>query len=331
LKDLLQFTDHGIYCPAADVFLDPWKPVKRALITHGHSDHAHAGHERYLCTDVAAPVIRHRLNLTDQVQTVAYGERLQINQVIFSFHPAGHIPGSAQVRVEHQGQVWVFTGDYKLEHDGLSTPFEPLRCHTLITESTFGLPVYQWQTQSDIFADINRWWRSNRSQGKTSVLAAYALGKAQRILVNVDHSLGPVWVHGAIDTVQRVLAAQGLRLPHTRLVTAQSTRTDWEGGLILCPPSALGSPWIKKFQPYSLAIASGWMSLRGTRRRRGADRGFALSDHADWCQLNEAVRASGASRVFVTHGYTEVFARWLQERGVEAYEARTQFDVEAET
>ncbi len=313
------------------MFLDPWKPVKRALITHGHSDHAHAGHERYLCTDVAAPVIRHRLNLTDQVQTVAYGERLQINQVIFSFHPAGHIPGSAQVRVEHQGQVWVFTGDYKLEHDGLSTPFEPLRCHTLITESTFGLPVYQWQTQSDIFADINRWWRSNRSQGKTSVLAAYALGKAQRILVNVDHSLGPVWVHGAIDTVQRVLAAQGLRLPHTRLVTAQSTRTDWEGGLILCPPSALGSPWIKKFQPYSLAIASGWMSLRGTRRRRGADRGFALSDHADWCQLNEAVRASGASRVFVTHGYTEVFARWLQERGVEAYEARTQFDVEAET
>lgn len=312
------------------MFLDPWKPVKRALITHGHSDHAREGHEWYLCTDVAAPVIKHRLHLTDQVQTAAYGQSVQINHVKFSFHPAGHIPGSAQIRVEHQGEVWVFTGDYKLDDDGLATPFEPVTCHTFITESTFGLPVYQWRNQSEVFEDVNQWWRSNRSQGKTSVLAAYALGKAQRILVNLDHSIGPVWVHGAIDTVQRVLMAQGIRLPYTHLVTSQSTRTDWEGGLVICPPSALGSPWINKFQPYSLAIASGWMSLRGTRRRRGADRGFVLSDHADWCQLNEAVCASGASRVFVTHGYTEVFARWLQERGLEAHDAKTQFDIEAE-
>lgn len=330
MKDLLQFTDHGIYCPRADVFLDPWKPVKRALITHGHSDHAREGHEWYLCTDVAAPVIKHRLHLTDQVQTVTYGQSVQINHVKFSFHPAGHIPGSAQIRVEHQGEVWVFTGDYKLDDDGLATPFEPVTCHTFITESTFGLPVYQWRNQSEVFEDVNQWWRSNRSQGKTSVLAAYALGKAQRILVNLDHSIGPVWVHGAIDTVQRVLTAQGIRLPYTHLVTSQSTRTDWEGGLVVCPPSALGSLWIKKFQPYSLAIASGWMSLRGTRRRRGADRGFVLSDHADWRQLNQAVRASGASRVFVTHGYTEVFARWLKERGLEAHDAKTQFDIEAE-
>jgi putative mRNA 3-end processing factor len=325
---LLEFTDRGIYCPAAGVYLDPWKPVDRALITHGHSDHARWGHAHYLCTEAAAPVIRYRLRLENNLQTVPYGDPVVINGVQFTFHPAGHIPGSAQIRVEHQGEVWVFTGDYKLEDDGVSEPFELVRCHTFITESTFGLPVYRWKPQQTIMDDINSWWRKNREEGKVSVISGYALGKSQRILKNIDPSLGPVFVHGAIDNILEILRAQGMALPATQRVTPQHKKQDFEGALVICPPSAVGSTWIRRFLPYSLGIASGWMSLRGARRRRGADRGFALSDHVDWDSLNTAVRETGAERVYVTHGYTEIYTQWLREQGLEAHAVQTRYEGE---
>ena len=324
---LLEFTDKGIFCPQAQVYLDPWKPVKRALITHGHSDHARWGNEHYLCTTAAAPVIRHRIPGAD-VETIDYGTSITINGVHFSFHPAGHIPGSAQIRVEQNGEVWVFSGDYKLQHDNLSEPFEPLRCNAFITESTFGLPIYNWKTQDEVFADVNNWWRDNKSQGKVSVIAGYALGKSQRILRNVDHSIGKIYVHGAVDSVNEVLRAQGIELPETHRVQKDSSKKDYEGALVVCPPSAVGSPWIRRFLPYSLGIASGWMKLRGARRRRGADRGFVLSDHADWAELNTAIKETGAEKVFVTHGYTEIFSQWLNEIGYEAREVKTQYEGE---
>lgn len=325
---LLEFTDKGICCPRAGVYLDPWKPVPRALITHGHSDHARWGSESYLCTEAAAPVIRHRLQLTDNLQTIRFGETLNINGVNFSFHPAGHIPGSAQIRVEHEGEVWVFSGDYKLEHDNLAEPFEPVKCHAFITESTFGLPVYQWKKQESVFAEINSWWRTNQSNGKVSIIAGYTLGKSQRILRNVDPSIGKIFVHGAVDAINQVLINQGIALPQTFRVTPETTRKDYEGALVICPPSATGSPWMNRFAPYSVGIASGWMKLRGPRRRRGADRGFVLSDHADWNDLNTAVKATEAETVFVTHGYTEIFAQWLTERGLDAKEVKTQYEGE---
>lgn len=325
---LLEFTDKGICCPQADVYLDPWKPVKRALITHGHSDHARWGSESYLCTQAASPVIKHRLQLTDNIQTIGYNETLNINGVNFSFHPAGHIPGSAQIRVEYNGEIWVFSGDYKLQSDHLAEPFEPVKCHAFITESTFGLPVYQWKPQHETFRDINAWWKRNQSEGKVSVIAGYTLGKSQRILRNVDHAQGKIFVHGAIDSINTVLRDQGITLPETHRVTKESSRKDYEGALVICPPSATGSPWINRFLPYSLGIASGWMKLRGTRRRRGADRGFVLSDHADWTELNAAVKATGAEKVFVTHGYTEIFAQWLNENGYDAKEVKTQYEGE---
>jgi putative mRNA 3-end processing factor len=325
---LLEFTDRGIFCPAAGVYLDPWKPVDRALITHGHSDHARWGHAHYLCTAVAAPVIRYRLRLENNLQTVQYGEPIVINGVHFTFHPAGHIPGSAQIRVEYQGEVWVFTGDYKLEDDGVSEPFELVRCHTFITESTFGLPVYRWKPQQAIMEDINAWWQKNRAEGKVSVIAGYALGKSQRILKNIDTTLGPVFVHGAIDNILEILRGQGIALPQTQRVTPQHKKQDFEGALVICPPSAVGSSWIRRFLPYSLGIASGWMSLRGARRRRGADRGFALSDHVDWDSLNTAVRETGAERVYVTHGYTEIYTQWLREQGLEAHAVQTRYEGE---
>ncbi|HEX6889397.1 MAG TPA: ligase-associated DNA damage response exonuclease [Chryseolinea sp.] len=325
---LLEFTGNGIYCPAAGVYLDPWKPVPKALISHGHSDHASFGHGSYLCTTSAAPVIKHRLNLSGNIQTADYNKPVSINGVEFSFHPAGHIPGSAQIRVAYKGEVWVFSGDYKLENDGISEPFEPQKCNVFITESTFGLPVYKWKPQREVFDDINQWWRKNQAAGKVTILAGYALGKSQRILRNVDPSIGKIFVHGAVDSLTQLLRNQHLELPSTTYVTSEMKKKDFEGALVLCPPSAIGSLWLRKFDPYSLGIASGWMGLRGARRRRGADRGFVLSDHADWTGLNNAVKATEAAKVFVTHGYSDIFARWLSDQGIEAKAVKTQFEGE---
>lgn len=327
-NSLLQFTDRGIYCERANVYLDPWRPVERAIITHGHSDHAYAGHQHYLCTAEAMPVIRHRLRPERDPQTLSYGEILSINGVNFSLHPAGHIPGSAQVRVEHAGEVWVFSGDYKLQDDGISTPFEPVRCHVFITESTFGLPVYKWKSQHEVFDEINDWWKKNQSESKASVITGYTLGKSQRILMNVDRSIGKIFTHGAVDSVNQIMREQGIFLPDAPRVTDQTSKEDLRGALIISPPSAVGSPWVRRFLPYSLGVASGWMKLRGTRRRRGADRGFVLSDHADWNELNTAVRETGAEKIFVTHGYSEIFSHWLNENGIEAREVRTRFEGE---
>jgi putative mRNA 3-end processing factor len=326
--DLLQFTDKGIYCEQAKVYLDPWKPVDKAIVSHGHSDHAYFGHKDYLCTSLAMPVIKHRLYLGNNIESLEFGERLNIHGVNFSFHPAGHIPGSAQIRVEYKGEVWVFSGDYKLEHDNISTPFEPVKCHAFITESTFGLPVYKWKPQHEVFEDINQWWKKNREQGKTSLIAGYTLGKAQRILKNVDPSIGKIFTHGAVDSINQIMRKQGLALPDAPRISDQTNKEDIKGSLVICPPSAVGSPWVRRFLPYSLGVASGWMKLRGTRRRRGADRGFVLSDHADWNELNHAIRETGAQRIFVTHGYTEIFAQWLNENGYDAKEVKTKFEGE---
>lgn len=324
---LLEFTEKGIYCPPADVYIDPWRPVKRALITHGHADHSRWGHDYYLCTQKAKPIIRHRLGPIN-VETVEFGENRTINGVKFSFHPAGHIIGSAQIRVEYKGEVWVASGDYKLEQDSLAATFEPVRCHTFITESTFGLPVYKWEDQATVFESINNWWRQNREEGKVSVLTGYALGKAQRLLAGLDPSIGKIFTHGAVENVNQIIRAQGYQLPETVRVVQGISKKKFEGSLVLATPSAVGSSWVKRFSSFSIGMASGWMSLRGARRRRSADRGFVLSDHADWDGLNQAIAATGAERVYVTHGYTNIFCKWLQEQGYEAYEAKTEFEGE---
>lgn len=321
---VLSFTDCGLYCAAGDFHVDPWKPVDRALITHGHSDHARPGHQRYLTVASGAAVLRLRLGPV-ALDTVRYGERLRIGDATVSFHPAGHVPGSAQIRIEVASEVWVVSGDYKTEPDGLSEPFEPVPCHTFVSECTFGLPVFRWAPQSEIMADINGWWRANAEAGRVSVIGAYALGKAQRILAHLDPSFGPVLTHGAVENVNAALRASGLTLPPTMLVTPDTMAAAARGAIILAPPSALGSPWARRFGPVAEAFASGWMRLRGVRRRRGLGTGFILSDHADWDGLNAAVAATGAERVFVTHGYTQPFRRWLEEKGYDAGIVETGF------
>lgn len=326
---VLTFTDRGIYCPAGDFFIDPWRPVPRALITHGHSDHARPGHGRYLATHAALPVMRHRLGEIT-AEGIAYGETRQIGGAMVSFHPAGHLPGSAQIRVEVAGQVWVASGDYKTTDDGFCEPFEPVRCHSFITECTFGLPVFTWAPQARIAADINAWWRRCQADGKTALLGAYSLGKAQRLLSLLD-PIGPILTHGAVEATNQILRTQGYALPETTHVTAELDMKAHPGALVLAPPSAFGGPWARRFRNPSTAFASGWMALRGIRRRRGMDRGFVLSDHADWPGLQAAIKATGAETVYATHGYTEIFARWLSEQGYDAHVLKTEYGGETDT
>lgn len=324
---LLAFTDRGIHCAEGGFHIDPWRPVERALITHGHADHSRSGMGRYLATDGAAPVMRHRLGDV-AIDTIAYGERRSVGGVTVSFHPAGHVPGSAQIRVEKGGEVWVVSGDYKTTDDGLSEPFEPVRCHAFVTESTFGLPVFEWRPQAEVAAEANAWWAANAAMGRISVLGAYALGKAQRILAALDPAIGPILTHGAVENTNAVLRAQGYALPDTIRVTADTKGRDHPGALVMATPSAMGGPWMRRFPGAATAFASGWMTMRGVRRRRAADRGFVISDHADWPGLNAAIDATGAERVFVTHGYTSIFARWLRERGLDAARVETEWEGE---
>jgi putative mRNA 3-end processing factor len=324
---LLTFTDRGIFCPEGDFHIDPWRPVPRALITHGHSDHARPGHGAYLATHAAGPVIRHRLG-TITLDGIAYGEPRRIGGVSVTFHPAGHVPGSAQIAVERGGEVWVVSGDYKTVADGLSEPFSSVRCHTFISECTFGLPVFRWQDQATIADQINRWWAANAAEGRASIIGAYALGKAQRIMAMIDPGIGPILMHGAVAAMTETLRAQGYRLPPAEAVTPATPKTP--GALVIAPPSALGSPWAARFGPAAEATASGWMALRGIRRRRGTTTGFVLSDHADWPALNDAISATGAERVYVTHGYTAAFRRWLAEKGLEAGIVETAFATDGE-
>ena len=327
---LITLTDRGLYCPPGDVHIDPWRPVDRAVITHAHADHARFGSHKYLCALPGRDILRNRLGDGADVLGVEYGQPLEHNGVRVSFHPAGHVLGSAQVRVEHRGEVWVVTGDYKVAPDPTCAPFEPVRCHSLLTESTFGLPVYRWAPPADVFAEINAWWRANKEAGKASLLYGYALGKAQRLLSGLDPEIGPIYVHGAVERMTQGYRAAGVELPPTLPVSAAPSRHDWAGAMIVAPPLAHNSAWSRKFAPASTGMASGWMRVRGARRRRAVDRGFVLSDHVDWPGLLDTVKESGAQAVWVTHGFIAPVVRWFREQGLEAHGLKTAFEGETD-
>ncbi|WP_435017388.1 ligase-associated DNA damage response exonuclease [Tundrisphaera sp. TA3] len=325
---MLQPTDRGLYCAAGDFFVDPWRPVPRAVITHAHADHACWGCERYLTSAEGANVLQVRMGRDAVIDAIPYGSSVDQGGVRISLHPAGHILGSSQIRLEHRGEVWVVSGDYKVEPDLTCTTFEPVRCHTFVTESTFGLPIYRWQEQREIFDEVNAWWRSNKEEGKASLLLGYSLGKSQRLLSGLDPSIGPIYAHGAVEKLNRAYRASGIDLPPTSYAGAAGRGKSWAGAMIVAPPSAHGTPWSRKFAPVSAGIASGWMTIRGARRRRAVDRGFILSDHVDWPGLLSAIDATGAERVLVTHGYTAVVVKWLREKGIEAGIVPTRYEGE---
>ncbi len=331
--DLIVARPEGLYCPPGRFYIDPWRPVERAVLTHAHADHARRGHGAYLATAVSAGVLRARLGEIT-LQGLEYGEAVEIEGVRVSLHPAGHVLGSAQVRVEHRGRIWVASGDYFVSGDAgdvnaTCAPFEPVRCHCFITESTFGLPIYRWRPQHELMAEIVAWWQANAEAGRASLLLGYSFGKAQRLLAGVmpgfDAGIGPIVVHGAVETLNDAYRAAGVALPPTHRLEEVSDRASLRRALVVAPPAVLGSAWAKKLGPASDAFASGWMQLRGARRRQGVDRGFVVSDHADWPGLQRAIAATGASRVIVTHGYEAVVVRWLRQQGLEAGSFVTQY------
>jgi putative mRNA 3-end processing factor len=326
---LIEFTNKGLFCKVGNFFIDPWQPVDRAVITHAHSDHARSGSASYLCHRLTKPLLELRLG-PHPIQAIEWNEPVHINGVKVSLHPAGHIIGSSQVRIEHGGEVAVVSGDYKIENDGLSGQFEPVKCHSFITESTFGLPIYNWKPQEEIFASIQNWILNNHAEGKTSVLMAYSLGKAQRLLPCIEATGLPVFLHGAVYNVHQALLSTGIKLPAVQRVQPDMTKETFKGNVVIAPGSADGSPWMKRFSPYSVGVCSGWMQVRGNVRRRNADAGFALSDHADWNGLLGAVKDTGAEKVYVTHGFQAAFSRYLNENGVMAAEVKTEYGIDEE-
>jgi len=324
MSQLLDFTSSGIYCPIADVYIDPWRPVDRAIITHAHADHARIGNRSYLAHTDSVPLLKHMLGAYINIEGVGYNQPFYINGVQFSLHPAGHIVGSAQVRVEYKGEVWVVTGDFKLVDDKISQPFEPLKCDVLITDSTFGLPIFEWQPQEIVFEDINNWWLGNTENNQVSVIIGYTLGKTQRLLHHLERSIGPVYAHGSIETVNQVLRNQGINIANVHKLDMKKPLE--RNALILAMPSIIYSPLIKDLAPCSIAAASGWMSLRGARNTPNIDKGFILSDHADWHQLIQSVKETGARKIFLTSsGYSSAFSRWLVENGYDVTEIETKF------
>lgn len=320
--DLVVARPEGLYCPAGDFFIDPMRPVDRAVITHAHADHARGGHRQVLSCAAGEGVLRARLGPRLPVQALAYGERVHHRGVELSLHPAGHVLGSAQVRLAHGGRVWVVSGDYSLsthdEPNPTCAPFEPVRCDCFVTECTFGLPLYRWRAPSAVFAEIDAWWQDNAAAGRGSVIWAYSLGKAQHLLAGVDRSIGPLLVHPAVETINEAYRAAGVVLPPTRVLDPSAGPDDLAGALVIAPPQPAGSAWADRLRRCRFGFASGWMQLRRERSRLAGARGFVLSDHADWPGLLRAVAATGAGQVRVMHGDTTALVRVLREGGLDA-------------
>ena len=325
---LISVTAGGLHCPAGDFYIDPWRPAPRAVITHAHGDHLRPGSERYYVSRAGEILVRRRLPPEARITALDYGEPLDFGGVRASLHPAGRVLGSAQVRIEHGGQIWVVSGDYKRDPDPTCAPFEVLPCDVFISEATFALPVYRWTPSAAVAAEIHAWWLANRERGLASVLFAYALGKAQRVLAELaalTHE--PVYVHGAVGTLVEAYREAGVTMLPT-LAPEATRRADYAGALVLAPPSASGSPWMRRFGEAATGFCSGWMRVRGDRRRRGYDRGFVLSDHADWPSLLRTFRETGARRILLTHGHTETMCRYLREQGVDAAALATDYGAE---
>jgi putative mRNA 3-end processing factor len=323
---LITLTERGLYCKPGDFYIDPWKPVKKAVVTHAHADHAYRGNANYLVPKEGERISRIRIGDEATLETLPYRKQIDINSVKVSFHSAGHILGSAQVRAEYKGEVWVISGDYKLMPDATCAPFEHVKCHHFVTEATFGLPIYRWQKTDMVFEEINQWWRRNREKEKASVIFAYSLGKAQRIMNGIDRTIGPIFTHGAVERLTEAYRESGIDLPATTYAGSVENKKEFAGSLIVAPPSAQQAVgWLRRFGSHSTGFASGWMMVRGARRQRAVDRGFVLSDHADWPELMTAIRGAEAETVYVTHGFSPEVVRWLNETGQHAVELKTKF------
>ncbi len=328
-KELITVNQNGLYCEAGDFYIDPWRGVNRALITHGHSDHARYGSYKYLCSESSLHILENRLGRNARIQTVPYGKPVTINGVEVTYFPAGHVLGSAQILVSCKGERWVVSGDYNIHHNRSCDNFEPVKCDVFITESTFGLPIYNWKPEEEIAEEINGWWRNNALDSRASILYGYSLGKAQRILSLLDPSIGTIITHPLVESINNAYRLAGVELPLTIPLNEIKVKKAFEGAMIIAPPGAEGSSLEKRAGENETAFASGWMQVRGNRRRLNSDRGFVLSDHCDWKGLISAISDTGASKILVTHGFVSQFVRWLNENGFNAAPLETMFTGDA--
>ncbi len=323
--DLVRVEKAGMYCAEGDFYIDPWGPVKNAVITHAHSDHSRMGSENYFASEKSLLIIKHRLGADIKITGKKYGEKFKLGNTTVSFHPAGHILGSSQVRIEAAGQVWVASGDYKRTYDPSCDSFEVVPCDVFISEATFALPLYHWETGKKTAERIYDWWQSDLT--RPSMVFCYALGKAQRILAELQNFTdNTIYLHGSMERLTEIYRQQHIKMLPSQLVTEVSKDYNFNGDLILAPPSAHRSPWMKRFAEPQTAFASGWMQVRGARRRRGYEKGFVLSDHADWNELNQTIEECQAKTIFLTHGKTETLDRYLTEKGFKVRTFKTQFD-----
>jgi putative mRNA 3-end processing factor len=326
---MLSETPAGLYCADGDFYIDPWGAVPRAVITHAHGDHARFGSDAYLCTTDGAPLLARRFGLSATIESLKYGESITLGQTRVSLHPAGHVLGSAQVRIEGTDGVWVVSGDYKRAPDPTCRAFEVVPCDTFVTESTFGLPIYHWDSTEAVIGEILAWWRSNAGRGLASVIFCYTIGKVQRLLAELALVTDvPVFVHGMMASMIDAYRSAGIAMLPTTTLIEKPRGTSFAGELVLAPLSARGTPWMRRLGDLSDGFASGLMRVRGVRRQRAYDRGFVVSDHADWPALLQSIAETGASRVLVTHGHTEPLARFLAEQGLASGVLRTAWEGE---
>ena len=320
-RDLLHPRPEGLYCPPGDFFIDPVRPVPRALITHGHSDHARAGHGRVLATrqtlDIMA--LRYGEGFAGETQAAAYGEAIVVDGMRIAFHPAGHVLGSAQIAVEHGGIRIVASGDYKRAPDPTCAPFEPVACDVFITEATFGLPVFTHPPASEETQKLLR--SMAQFPERAHLVGAYALGKAQR-MIRLARDAGhdaPIHIHGALAKLCAYYQAQGIDLGRLEPATLDAgTRRDFAGALVVGPPSAFADRWARRFPDPVSCFASGWMRIRQRVRQRGVELPLIVSDHCDWDELTATIGDTGASEVWVTHGREEAVVRWCEIAGIKA-------------
>ena len=317
--NIMRWLNHELYIEPIDTYIDPVRPVKRAIITHGHADHARAGHDHVLATPQTIDIMRHRYgaNCAGTFQPLAFGERLAIDDVTVSLHPAGHILGSAQVLMEYGGKRAVVTGDYKTHPDSTAQTFELVPCDLFVTEATFGLPVFQ---HPDPMLEINRLLASVAAQpDRCHVIGAYALGKAQRVikLIREAGHDAPIYLHGAQEKLCSYYMEQGIDLGDLRKALDRE-KESFRGHIVIAPPSALRDRWSRRLPDPVVCQASGWMTIKQRAKQSGVELPLVISDHADWNELTTTIAATGAQTIWVTHGREDALVHWCRQRGLAA-------------
>ena len=315
MPEVLSNTSNGIYCEAGGFYIDPRRGVERAIVTHGHSDHARSGSQAYLCSASSEKILQERLGKSTKIESLDFGVREKIGDALVSFHPAGHILGSAQVRVEVDGEVWVVSGDYNPAEQTSCESFESVPCHTFITECTFGFPIYKWRSQTEVFGEVNEWWAENAGEGEITLITAYSLGKAQRVLSCLNAGIGPIYGHSAVLPFLPVYEEYGIKIPEVQLLKADIPKNDLKGAMVIVPPAVQEVHLPNNVRGAKTGMVSGWMTTRAARKQSRLNKGFALSDHADWNGILSAVKATGAEKIYATHGNVEVLVRYLNEMG----------------